>query len=316
MTRFLLAVTLAAVAATAGAQRWPERPVRVVVPLAPGGSVDVIARMLATRLTERCGQQFIVDNRAGAGSTIGIGIVARASPDGYTLLMMSPAFAANVSLYKLTYDPIKDIVPIAMVAAGPMFLAVHPAVKANSLRDFIELARAQPNTLRYGSGGIGSSTHLASELLRQLTRTELIHVPYKGIGAAIADLLSGQIQFYIAPGVALMPHVGTGRLRLLGVTGEQRSADLPELPAIAEVVPGYSATFWYGLGAPAGTPRSIVTSLNQELASIVKQPDLIKRLQVDDLKPAHSTPDAFASRIAQDIATWGKVVRAGGIRLE
>lgn len=316
IARIVIALTAVVMVSGAVAQRWPERPVRVVVPIAPGGSVDTIARMVAIRLSERYGQQFIVDNRGGAGSTIGIGIVARSNPDGYTLLKMSPAFASNVSLYKLSYDPLKDIVPIGMIAAGPMFLAIHPTVKAPNLREFVELARAQPNTLRFGSGGVGSSTHLASELLRQLTKAELVHVPYKGIGPAIADLLNGQIQFYIAPGVALMPHVGTGRLRLLGVTGEQRSSDFPDLPAIAEAVPGYVATFWYGLGAPAGTPRPVIASLNQALADILKQPDLIKRLQADDLKPTHTTPEGFASRIAQDIATWGRVVRAGNIKLE
>ncbi len=295
---------------------WPEKPVRIIVPLAPGGSVDIVARMISARLTEKFGEQFIVDNRPGAGATLGIAIAARANPDGHTLLMMSSAFAASAALYKLPYDPVRDIAPIALMADGPMFLAVHPSVKAAGMKEFIEFARAKPGALNYGSGGAGSATHLATELLRQMTHTQLVHVPYKGIGAAIADLLGGQIQFYIAPGAGLLPHVSTGKLRLLAVTGEQRSRDMPEVPAITEVVPGYSADFWYGLGAPAGTPRRIIMALNQETARILKQPDVQKRLRTYDLDAAHSTPEAFARRIASDIAKWTKVVKTGGIRLD
>ena len=308
------ALALAAITAQAQIAKWPEKPVRVIVPLAPGGSVDIVARMIAARLTEKFGEQFVVDNRPGAGATLGIAIAARANPDGYTMLMMSSAFAGSAALYKLPYDPVRDIAPIALMADGPMFLAAHPSVKAAGVKEFIDLARAKPGALNYGSGGAGSATHLATELLRQMTNTQLVHVPYKGIGAAIADLLGGQIQFYIAPGAGLLPHVSTGKLRLLAVTGEKRTRDMPDVPAISEVVPGYSADFWYGLGAPAGTPRRIIMTLNQEVAIILKQPDVQKRLRTYDLDAAHSTPEAFALRIAGDIAKWTKVVKAGGIR--
>ncbi len=310
----MLAVATSAVQAQA--IKWPEKPVRMIVPLSPGGSVDTVARMVAARLTEKFGEQFVVDNRPGAGATVGIGLVARANPDGYTLLMMSSAFASNAALYKLPYDPIKDITPIGLIASGPMFLAVHPSVKAGTLKEFVALARAKPGSLNYGSGGTGSSTHLATELFRQMTNTQLVHVPYKGIGAAMADLLGGQIQFYIAPGAGLLPHIATNKLRLLAVTGEQRSRDLPEVPAIAELVPGYTAEFWYGLGVAAGTPKEIIGTLNQELARILKQADFLKRLRTFDLEPAPSTSAEFSRRIIREIAMWSKVTKAANIRAE
>ena len=312
----LLVLAVAASVTQAQTGQWPQKSVRIIVPLAPGGSVDIIARIVAARLSDKFGQQFIVDNRPGAGSTIGVAIATRANPDGYTLLMMSPAFAASAALYKLPYDPIKEIAPVVMIATGSMFLAVNPSVKAANVKEFIELARAHPGALKYGSGGMGSSTHLATELFQQMTRIDVVHIPYKGIGPALADLLGGQIQFYIAPGAALVPHTSTAKLRLLAVTGEQRSPDMPDLPAIAEAVPGYSATFWYGLGAPAGTSRQVITALNQEIARILKQADLVKRLRTYDLDPAHSTPEVFARRIAHDIAMWSSVVKAGNIKLE
>ena len=312
----LLVLVTSVPAALAQSGKWPEKPVRIIVPLAPGGSVDTIARMFASRLSEKFGEQFVVDNRPGAGTTLGVTITARANPDGYTMIMMSSAYAGSAALYKLPYDPIRAIAPIGLIATGPMFLAVHPSVKAANFKEFIDLARAKPGALNYGSGGIGTATHLATELLRQMTNTDLVHVPYKGIGAAIADLLGGQIQFYIAPGAGLLPHAHAGKLRLLAVTGEQRSADMPDLPAMGELVPGYSATFWYGLGVPAGTPRNIIMLLNQEIARILKQPDVPKRLRTYDLESAHSTPEAFSRRIVQEIAMWSKVVKAGNIKAE
>ena len=312
----LLALAAAVPASQAQSAKWPEKPVRVIVPLAPGGSVDTIARMVGTKLSEKFGEQFVVDNRPGAGTTTGVTITARANPDGYTIIMLSSAFPASAALYKLPYDPVKAIAPIAMVAAGPMFLAVNPSVKAANLKEFIELARAKPGALNYGSGGVGSSTHLATELFRQMSNTDVVHVPYKGIGAALNDLIGGQIQFYLAPAAALFPYAKAGRLRLLAVSGEQRSPELPELPTIGELVPGYSATFWYGLGAPAGTPKQIISLLNQEVARILKQPDISTRLRAYDLEPAHSTPEEFSRRIAREIDMWSKVIKTGNIKPE
>ena len=316
-TQASLLLALIAVVPLVPAQtgKWPERPVRIIVPLAPAGSVDTIARMVAAKLSDAFRENFVVDNRPGAGTTIGVAITTRAEPDGYTMIMMSPAYASSAALYKLPYDPIKDIAPIVMIAEGPMFLTMNPSVKAANLKEFIGLARAKPGTLNYGSAGIGSSTHLATELLRQMSKTDMVHVPYKGIGIALADLISGQIQFYIAPAAAVFPHIKTGRLRAIAVTGEQRWPVMPDLPAITEVVPGYSAGFWYGLGAPAGTPKKIISAVNQELARIIKQPDVLKRLRGYALEPAHSTPEGFARQISRDIAMWSKVVKTGNIKV-
>ena len=295
---------------------WPVKPVRIIVPLSPGGSVDMVARLFAGRLSEALGQPFVVDNRAGASSTLGAAIAVRANADGYTLLMMSPAFTGSAALHKLPYDPIKDIAPIVMLAEGGMFLATHPSVKASGVKEFIDLTRAAPGVYKYGSGGVGSGTHLATELLRQMAKVDVVHVPYKGIGAAIVDLLGGQIQFYIAPGGALTPHASVGKLRLLATTAEKRTPELPEMPAMAEVVPGYSAVFWYGLGAPANTPRAVINKLNEECTRILKQADVQKRLLLDDVRPAQGTPEDFARRIRSDIAMWSRVVQIANIRIE
>ena len=312
----LLALALVAAVAHAQGGKWPEKPVRIIVPFAPGGSVDILGRRTAARFTDRFGEQFVVDNRTGAGGTIAAAITARANPDGYTMIMLSSGFPASAALYKLAYDPVRDIVPIGMVAEGPMFLVVHPSVKAASAKEFVELSRSGTDALRYGSGGVGSSTHLATELFRQMAKASLTHVPYKGVGAALVDLLGGQIHFYISPGAAVLPHASAGRLRLLAVTGAQRSPDTPDLPALSEVVPGYSATFWYGLGVPAATPRTIIAMVNQEIARMLRQPEVQKRLRGDDLRPAHTTPEEFARRIAHDIAMWRKVVKVGNIKVE
>jgi tripartite-type tricarboxylate transporter receptor subunit TctC len=314
----VLLYALLALAAPAGAQsvKWPQRPVRVIVPLAPGGSVDMVARLLALRFTEAFGQQFIVDNRGGGGGTIGTAIVARAEADGYTLLMMSGAFASSAALYRLPYDPIRSFAPIAKVAAGPLFLTVHPSLKAASLAEFVELARGKPGAINYGSGGIGSTTHLATEYLQQATGTRMTHVPYKGIGAAIADLLGGQLQVYLAPGGAVLAHVGAGRLRILAHTSEQRLPAMREVPAVAEFSPGFAATFPYAMGAPAGIPQEIVSRLNQAIGRILQAPDVVERLRALGLEPAHSTPQALGQAVAAEIAIWTKVVQAGGIKVE
>ena len=304
------------VAAEAQNVKWPQRPVRVIVPLAPGGSVDMVARLLATRFAETFGQQFIVDNRSGGGGTIGTAIVARAEADGHTLLMMSGAFASSAALYRLPYDPLKSFAPIAKVASGPLFLTVHPSLRAASLTEFVELARSKPGAINYGSGGIGSSTHLATEYLQQATGTRMTHVPYKGIGAAIADLLGGQLQIYLAPGGAVLPHVSAGRLRILAHTGEQRLPTLRDVPAVAEISPGFAAAFPYAMGAPAGTAQAIVLRLNQTIGRILQQPDVVERLRSLGLEPAHSTPQALGQAVAAEIAIWTKVVQAGGIKVE
>ena len=293
---------------------WPQRPVRLVVPLAPGGSVDTVARIIASRLSDEMGQQFVVDNRAGAGGVIGTSLVVRAEGDGHTLLMMSGAFAANAALYSLPYDPLKDIAPVALVASGPFILAAHPSLKAESVKALIELARAKPGAVDYGSGGAGTATHLTMELFRQMTKVELVHVPYKGGGAAIADLLGGRIQLYMAPSPLVMNHVKSGKLRALGVSSEQRVAALPDVPAIGETVPGYVAAFPYGIGAPSRTPRAIVTRLSETLSRILKQPETVERLRAGGDEPSFLASAEYARNIQSEIATWKRVVEVGNIK--
>lgn len=312
----LLAIAAALPAAHAQTGKWPQKPIRIVVPVPPGGSTDRAARMLAARLSTEFGQQFVIDNRAGASGMIGAEIVARAIPDGHTVAIVPATFAINAVLYKLPYDPIKDIAPISRIIAGPLILTVHPSVKATSLKEFIELARAKPGVLSFGSSGTGSNLHLAAELFKQMTKTDMVHVPYKGEGPAIADLLGGQIQLMFPGAGTVLPHIKAGKLRGLAVTTEQRSPAMADLPAISEMLPGYSAGFWNGMWAPAGTPKEIVSQLNQAIARFLKQPDTQEWLRTEAGEPAHSTPEEFARVIAREIATWSKVVKAGNIKVD
>ena len=313
----LLALAAALPAAQAQTEKWPARPVRIVVAFPPGGLTDVLARTLAQRLTEEFGQQFFVDNRAGgAGGTVGIEFVVNSRPDGYTTMVMPASFAATPAIYKLNYDPVKGIAPIAMIAASPFVLVVHPAVKATNLKELIELARAKPGALNFGSSGVGTDLHLALELFRQLTGTDLVHVPYKGIAPALNDLLGGAIQLMLSTPLSAAVHVKSGKLRALAVTSEQRSPAMPDLPSISELVPGYSARAWFGLGAPAGTPGEIVSRLNQSVAQILKQPEVQERLRAGGVEPAHSTPEEFSRVIARDFAMWSKVIKTGNIKVD
>ena len=316
--RALLWLALAAIMPGAQAQTasWPDRPVRIVVPVPPGGSTDRAARMLATRLTAEFGQQFVVDNRTGASGMIGAEIVARASPDGHTVAIVPATFAINAVLYKLPYDPVKGIAPISRIASGPLVLTVHPSLKASTLTDFAALARAKPGSLSFGSSGAGSNLHLAGELFQQMAKVQMVHVPYRGEGPALGELLGGQIQLMFAGSGTVLPHMKTGKLRGLAVTSEKRSPAAPDLPAIGELLPGYAAGFWNGMWAPHGTPREIVLRLNQAIGRFLKQPDVQEWLRLEAAEPAHSTPEAFARVIATEIATWSKVVKAGNIKVE
>jgi tripartite-type tricarboxylate transporter receptor subunit TctC len=311
----LLALGAAFTAADTGAA-WPDRPVRVVVPFPPGGNTDIVARMVAPRLAEEYGQQFVVDNRGGAGGTVGAEIVVRANPDGHTIIVIASTYASSAALYKLPYDPVKGIAPVTLITKGPLVLAGSLSLKAINLKELIELVRAKPGALNYGSSGTGSVPHLATELFRQMTKTNIVHVPYKGDTPALADLLGGHIQFFVSSPLVLVPQIKAGKVRGIAVTTEQRSPALPDLPAIAEQVPGYSASSWFGMWAPAGTPREIVTRLNQSLARILKQPEVQARLRADGVEPAHSTPEEFTRFIAEEIAKWSKVVKAGNIRID
>lgn len=312
----LLVFAAALPAAHAQTGKWPEKTVRMIIPLAPGGGNDIIARLFAARLTAEFGQQFIADNRSGAGGTIGAEIAARANPDGYTIITVPASYAANAALYKLPYDPVKGIAPVGMITTGPLILTVHLSVPATNLKEFIALARAKPGALTFGSSGSGTFSHLAAELFRQMSGTEMVHVPYKSAGPALVDLLGGQIQVFFGSGPSTGGHIRAGRLRGIAVTTARRSPALPDLPAIGEVLPGYSADFWFGMWAPAGTPKAIITRLNQAIARILRQPEVLERLRTDGLEPVGSTPEEFARVIARDIVTWSKVVKAGNIKAD
>lgn len=310
---FALSALSAAVMAQGAA--WPNKPVRVVVPFAAGGSTDIIARVLCARLTQEFGQQFIVDNRGGAGGSTGAEIVVRATPDGYTLIIVATSYATNAALYSLAYDPVKNITPVGQLHSGPFLLTLNNSVPAANTQAFIELLRAKPKALNFGSSGIGGATHLATELLMQMTNTTAIHVPYKGDAPAIADLIGGQVQFILSSVPGVIQHVRGGKVKAIAATTAQRWPELPDVPAVAETVPGYEHTSWNGMWGPAGMPREIVTRLNSTLERVLKQPDVQERLKADGRAPAHTSPDAFARIIEREIGKWRKVVKAGNIKV-
>jgi tripartite-type tricarboxylate transporter receptor subunit TctC len=284
----------------------------MVVPFTPGGTTDRVARLFAARLSRDLGQQFVVDNRPGASGMIGSEIVARANPDGYTLAMVPSSFAINAALYPLPYHPVTGIAPVGMIVTGPLVLAVHASVPATSLTEFVALARAKPQSLRYGSTGAGTNIHLAGALFEQMSGARMIHVPYKGQGPAVVELLAGEIQLMFSGPGTMLPHVRAGRLRGLAVTTEKRSPVLPDLPAIAELLPGYAADFWTALWAPQGTPREIVQRLNREIAGFLAQPE-VQKLEAEGIQAAYTTPEGLARVIEREIRTWSKVVREAGI---
>ena len=294
---------------------WPTKAVRVIVPLAPSGGTDIVTRVFNAQLTSQLGQTFITDNRAGAGGTIGAELAARATPDGYTLIIVPASYAANAALYKLSYDPIKDIAPVSMLTTGPLILTVNPTVAAHSFTELIELARAKPGSITFGSSGSGSFSHLTAEMLRQMSKTDFLHIPYKGAGPALVDLLGGHIQMFFGSGPSTGGHIRAGRLRGLAVTTQKRLTTLPDLPTIGEYLPGYASEFWFGMWDPAGTPKPIILKLNQALQRILKQPDVIERLHTDGMQSVGSTPDAFARTITHDINMWTQVVKLGHITL-
>ncbi len=315
LRRLLLLCAVIVLLPVAQGGQWPDKPVRMIVPMPAGGTSDVLARTFAARMSEEFGQQFIVDNRAGAGGSIGAELGARAAPDGYTIVFVPSSYAANAALYKLPYDPVHGIAPIGTVQVVPFLLVVQPSVKAANLKEFIELSRAQPGVLNFGTPGTGSTPHLAGEFFQQLTGTKWAHVPYKGDAPAVADLLGGQIQVVIATAIVLEAHMKVGKIRALAVTTEQRSKAMPDLPAISELVPGFAVAGWSGIWAPAGTPKEIVLRLNESLGRILKLPDVVERLRTIGSEPAYSTPEGFAQLVARDVAMWTKVVKEANIKI-
>ena len=315
----LLALVLALAGAPAWAQGYPAKPVRLVLPYPPGGGSDTIARPLAQRLSESLGQQVVVDNRGGGGGAIGMEHVAKAAPDGYTIVMaLTAQLAVNPSLYrKLPYDPVKDFAPITLLAQGPYVLVVHPSVPAKSVKELVALARKRPNDLAYASSGNGSGGHLAAELLKSMTGGEMLHVPYKGGGPALVDLIAGQVQVLFSTWASGRGHIQSGRIRALAVSTAKRPRAIPHLPTVAEAgVPGYDAGVWYALLAPAGTPAKIVDRLNREVLGVLKSPEYSKLLFDSAIDPSGSTPQALADYIRSESAKWAKVVKAAAIRID
>jgi tripartite-type tricarboxylate transporter receptor subunit TctC len=311
-----LVLLLAVCAVPALGEDYPSRPVRFIVPFTAGGGGDIIIREIAQRLTARVGQSVIVDNRAGAGGSVGTELAARSPPDGYTLLMANVApMAINVSVYKkLPYDPAKDFSPITLLASFPNVLVVHPSVPAGSLAQLVALARARPGQLTYASAGAGSTTHLAAEFFRGQAKIDLIHVPYKGGGSALIDLLAGQVTMYFGSMPAALPHIRSLRLRALGVTSLARSAAAPDIPTVAESgFPGFEAVTWIGAVAPAGVPRNIVTRLNTELADIMRAPEVRDKLLAQGAEPMTDAPEHFGAYIKSEIGKWASVVKLAGI---
>ena len=306
-------------AGTGAAQGYPARAIRVVVPQAPGGGNDTIARLIGQRLTQTLKQQVVVDNRAGAGGLIGAELVAKAPPDGYTLLLGNVATLAiipNVQK-KMPYDPFKDFEPVSLIASAPLLVVVHPSLPVTSIKQLIALAKAKPGELNYASNGFGSSTHLATELFKVMTGTNMTHVPYKGLAPATTDLLSGQVQVMFSSAVAMLPHVKAGRLRALAMTGAKRSTAIPDVPTVAEAgVRGYEAGSWYGILAPAGTDKAIIDTLSREIAAATRTPEILERLNNEAVIPIGSTPAEFASHIRKEHARVAQVVKTSGARFE
>jgi tripartite-type tricarboxylate transporter receptor subunit TctC len=313
-----IALLLVGFASVAVAQGYPTRPVRLIIPFPPGGSNDIVGRMIAAQLGERLGQTMVVDNRGGAGGTIGTELAAKAPADGYTLLLISTAYAFNTSIYKkLPYDPVRSFTPVALLGSGPGVLVVNPALPVNSVRDLIALARERPGKLNNASAGIGSFQHLASELFRIQANIEWLHVPYKGGGPAMMDLIAGQADASVGSLIQMLPHIRTGKLKALGTTGAKRSPVLPDVPTVAEAgVPGYEATNWWGLLAPTGTPPAIVERLHQEVVAVQASAETKKRFESEGAEAVQMSPAQIGAFIAAETAKWARVVKEAGITAE
>lgn len=299
------------------AETYPARPVRMIVPFPAGGPTDALARVVAQKLTEAWGQQVVVDNRGGANGIIGQDLVAKATPDGYTLLMQSVAFAINPTLYKLPYDSGKDFIPVARVASTSLLLVVHPSVAATSVKELIALAKSKPGELSYASFGNGSIAHLAGEMFKTTTGVNLLHVPYKGVQQSLGDLIAGRVQLMF-PGISsALPHVGAGRLRALAVTSGQRSPLAPKIPTMIEAgIPGYEVGSWFGAFFPAGTPHGIVVKLNGEIGNILQLSEIINIFRVQGFEVAGGPPAAFRSFIRAENEKFAKVVKTAGVKVD
>jgi tripartite-type tricarboxylate transporter receptor subunit TctC len=307
------------VSGSAVAQEYPNKPLRLIVPFPPGGGNDILARAVGQRLSDIIGQQIIVDNRGGAGGLIGAELAAKAVPDGYTLFLASIGnLAFTPALHaRLPYDPVRDFAPVTLLATSAFILVVNPSLPAKSVKDLIALAKAKPGTLNYGSSGQGSSLHMTGEIFKLATGTDLVHVAYKGSAPALTDLMAGQVQIMFGTMPPTLPHVKTGKLRALGVSGARRTPAAPDVPTIAEAgVPGFEVLNWYGIVAPGKTPAAIVQGLNRDLRAALKSPQMTESLGMQGLEAAGDTPEKFGAFIKSEMAKYAKVVKAAGIRAE
>lgn len=306
-------------AATAAVAQYPTKSVRFVIAFSPGGPSDILSRLIGGKLSERMGQPFVFDNRPGAGGNIAGEIVAKSVPDGYTLMIANNSvLAANASLYKkMEYNPAKDLVPVVWVASQPNILVVHPALPAKSVKEFIDYARARPGQLNYASSGSGAAAHLAAELFKSMTKTDMVHIPFKGAAPALTDVLAGRSQLIFATALSVQPHLQANRLRPLGVTTLKRMDTMPNLPTIAESgVPGFEASTWHGLVAVAGTPRAVTAKLNAEVNAVLKDPQVSKFLESQGAIIEGGTAEKFAGFIKSEIPKWAKVIRESGARVD
>jgi tripartite-type tricarboxylate transporter receptor subunit TctC len=318
--RLVYAALLAALApAIATAQNYPAKPLRFIVPFPPGGGNDTIARLVAQKLSASLGQQVLVDNRPGAGGTIGAEAAARSPGDGYTIFLAGVGtHGINPNLRKkLPYDALKDFEAVSLIASAPLLVVIHPSLPAKSVKELIAIAKARPGQINYASNGAGGSSHLAVELFDMMAGVKLTHIPYKGMVPAFTDLLSGEVQVMFSSAVAMLPQVKAGRLRAIAMTGSKRSAAIPNIPTVAESgVPGYETGSWYGITVPAGTPKPIVERLSRETQTIVKSKDITSKLNEEAVIPVGSTPEAFDKHIRNELARWAKVIKAAKVELE
>ena len=314
----LCAVAGAGHAAVAQADTYPSKPIRFIVPYPPGGGTDTVARAISQRLAEVLGQQVVIDNRSGANAIIGTELGAKAAPDGYTLTFTLPAaVAVNPSLYsKLPYDPLRDFAPVTQLNTIALLLIANPGVPANSIKELISLAKTKPGQITFASSGNGSAAHLAMELFKLMTGVDMAHIPYKGGGPALTDIIGGPVQLMSGPMIAALPFVKSGRLKALAVTTAGRIPGLPEVPAIAETVPGYESSIWHGVLAPARTPRPVINRLNSEIVKILGVPEVKERFAREGAEPVGSTPEQFGAFISSEIAKYAKLIKAARIRAD
>jgi putative tricarboxylic transport membrane protein len=300
----------------AGAQNYPTAALRIVVPFAPGGGTDILARLLAQKLNEAWGQPAVVDNRPGAGGTVGTGFVAKTTADGHTMVIVPAGFAAYSSLYKqLPFDPVRDLAPVSRLASGPLVLVVHPSLPAKTVKELIAFARRHPGEVNFGTSGAGTLPHLSAELFNSMSGTKMTHIPFRGAGAAVTDVMAGRVPVYFMNVLQAVSLIRSGRLRALGVTTPERSSIAPEIPAIAEAgLPGFDMTNWYALLVPAATPRTIIVKLQQETSRILNLPELKERLAQDGMTVVASTPEQLAQFLARETAKYAKVIEVAGIK--